>query len=135
VKEFSRPSTPPTPQPKVPFATAPSLPSIPNYLSGIHRPSTNPSFSLDPRSGYEFAEWTDLSANKLKIEVWGKVGARWRQGSVDRNEKGKGKEVDHDAREAESEWKVLEEWNVSLADLQPLPQNVSAILGKNVTIS
>ena len=105
------------------------LQSIPNYLSPIHRPSTNPLFPIDARSKHEFADWTDSSAEKLKVEVWGKVGSGWRS---DGNVNGKGKERERGHPDAEGgedgvDWKVLEEWNIHLADLVPLPKDASSL--------
>jgi hypothetical protein len=84
---------------------------------------------MDPQSKNEFARWTDLSGQRLKIEVWGKVGLDW-HGIVDADgiAKGKGKGKEKEQLEDESgrpEWKVLEEWNINLADLVPLPEHVS----------
>jgi UV radiation resistance-associated gene protein len=98
---------------------------IPNYLSPIHRPSTNPSFSIDAHSRHEFAEWTDMSAEKLKVEVWGKVESGW-QSHGHLSGKGKEKERDHsNPEEGGADWKVLEEWNIDLGDLVCLPEDAS----------
>jgi hypothetical protein len=89
---------------------------------------------MDPRSKHEFAEWTDLSGEKLKVEIWGKVGLDWHgveDVDVTLNSKGKGKEKEKERPEDESdnpEWKVLEEWNINLADLVPLPEDVSSLM-------
>jgi hypothetical protein len=98
---------------------------IPNFLSRIHHPSTNPSFAIDNRSGREFADWTDLSGEKLKVEVWGKVGESWH---VDGTRTYKGKEKKKEVGDEEGDaWKVLEEWDVDLADLILLPREVSCL--------
>jgi len=87
---------------------------------------------MDPRSKHEFAEWTDLSGEKLKVEIWGKVGLDWHgveDVDVTLNSKGKGKEKEKERPEDESdnpEWKVLEEWNINLADLVPLPEDLAS---------
>lgn len=99
-------------------------PTLPNYFSPIHRPSTNPSFAIDARSKYEFADWTDTGGERLKIDIWGKVEIGWpgaenSSGTL----KGKEKEWLRDAH-GRPEWKVLEQWNVNLADLVPLPDDV-----------
>jgi UV radiation resistance-associated gene protein len=112
------------------LAPATASPPIPNYRSAIHRPSTNPSFTIDPRSKHEFAEWTDLSGEKLKVEVWGKVGLYWHgvedaYGAV--KNKGKQKEKELSESESDTEWKVLEEWIINLADLVLLPEDVSLL--------
>jgi hypothetical protein len=87
---------------------------------------------VDPRSKHEFAEWTDLSGEKLKVEVWGKVGLDWHgvedgDGIAKSKGKGKGREKEGPGDEGDRpEWKVLEEWNINLADLIPLPEDVSS---------
>ncbi|KAJ3856840.1 UV radiation resistance protein and autophagy-related subunit 14-domain-containing protein [Lentinula lateritia] len=99
---------------------SPVQPPVPAYFSPIHQPSTNPSFFFDPKS--EFASWTDFSAVKLKVELWAKVG----NDSGPMNGKGKEKERPREPRNSESpEWQVLEEWNVDLNELTPLP-NINA---------
>jgi hypothetical protein len=130
----------PSPRPHTPASatttrTQPPGPKIPDYLSRIHRPSTNPSFPIDPLSRHEFAEWTNVSGEKLKVEVWGKVGLDWHGvEGMDRiaKSKGKGKEREKGEEWPEDEsdrpvWKVLEEWNINLADLVPLPEDVSSL--------
>ncbi|KAI0932749.1 hypothetical protein AcW1_000225 [Taiwanofungus camphoratus] len=136
----------------------------PDYISPIHRPSTNPSFQLDARSCFEFAPDADLSGSKMRVQVWGYVkrGEGWasakdgsKDGKVDgkpkgrvdskgktkectksadsketgSDPKGKGKERE-DARNQVGkrvlEWKVLEEWNVDLNDLTPLPKDLAS---------
>lgn len=108
--------------PVTPIATPPPAP---NYFSPIHRPSTNPSFAIDARSKCEFAEGTDVSSERLKVEVWGKVGLCWpRQEIGGGTPKGKEKERPEGGHDS-PEWKVLEEWNINLTDLIPLPDDVS----------
>ncbi|KAE9409382.1 hypothetical protein BT96DRAFT_1090882 [Gymnopus androsaceus JB14] len=102
------------------FPSTPNLgpTSIPDYLSPIHQPSTNPTFSVDPKS--EFASWTDFSAVKLKIELWAKVGSE-RSSHVN----GKGKEKERAAGD-QADWQVLEEWSeINLNELIPLPKTSS----------
>ncbi|KAH7881283.1 UV radiation resistance protein and autophagy-related subunit 14-domain-containing protein [Lentinula edodes] len=100
--------------------SSPVQPSVPAYFSPIHQPSTNPSFFFDPTS--EFASWTDFSAVKLKVELWAKIGND--SGPV--NGKGKEKERPRETRDSNPpEWQVLEEWNVDLNELIPLP-NINA---------
>ena len=136
-KKASVPASSPKTRPKS-LSPTPSTPVIPNYLSQIHRPSTNPSFSLDAGLGCDFAEWTDLSADRLKIELWGKVGVGWRgDSSASANTKGKEKEKDREDNDGEgtaedTDWKILEEWNINLADLVPVPADVCDSLGVSV---
>jgi UV radiation resistance-associated gene protein len=114
----------PAKRPSSPY-TPPALP-VPNYLSKVHRPSTNPSFAIDARPGCEFAEWTDLSAEKIKVEIWGRVGNEWRsRRDQDVTVKAKGKEKEEPASDLNDGWKVLQEWSFDMADLVPLPDNVS----------
>ncbi|KAJ6626950.1 hypothetical protein B0H10DRAFT_2296551 [Mycena sp. CBHHK59/15] len=110
------PATPIPPVQPRPRSPSPSSPASPDYLSLIHRPSTNPSFAIDTRSGYDFGPWTDPSGHKLKVELWGKVGdGRGSHGLV--QGKGKEKEMSPANGEDEIEWRVLEEWKVDLGDL------------------
>jgi hypothetical protein len=119
-------TTSPPINPELPSPTTHEpLPKVPNYLSPVHRPSTNPVFPID--AGHEFSHWSDLSGDRLKIEVWGNVELGW-QGDGNGSVKGKGKDkegIHGSGMEYGEEWKVLEEWNISLADLVPLPTDVS----------
>jgi hypothetical protein len=98
---------------------------IPNYLSSVHRPSTNPSFVIDSRSGCDFADWTDLSAERLKVEILGRVQGRI-AGKTAGTPKGKEKEetILPDVVPESAEWKVLADWHFDLSDLIPLPDDV-----------
>jgi hypothetical protein len=58
----------------------------------------------------------------MKIEVWGKVGDRWKR-DVSFQRKGKEKELEP-PEDADKEWKVLDEWLVDLTDLVPLSDDV-----------
>ena len=105
---------------------------VPDYISPIHWPSTNPIFQL---SRYEFAPGTDLSGAKMRVEVWGRMD---QDGSssfgafnsirscISIDAKGKGKEKHPDSTD-DSQWKVLESWEVVLSQLKPLPQDVSRL--------
>ncbi|KAF8887765.1 hypothetical protein BD779DRAFT_1526053 [Infundibulicybe gibba] len=110
--------------------TAPTpskLPNVPNYLSPIHQPSTNPVFAIDARARYDLASWTDTSGCKLKIEIWGKIDE---EQPPNGKLKGKGKEKESDVVELEGnsnvEWKVLDTWEINLSDLVALPEDVAA---------
>ncbi|KAI0825239.1 hypothetical protein BC628DRAFT_1410305 [Trametes gibbosa] len=112
----------------------PSTPSpddvlpVPDYISPVHWPSTNPVFQL---SKYEFAPGTDLSVSRMRVEVWGHVGdpdaandqpdPRGKGGDV----KGKGKEKQAGSGHQSSEWKVLESWDVDLGRLTPLSEDLA----------
>ncbi|RPD81566.1 hypothetical protein L226DRAFT_527840 [Lentinus tigrinus ALCF2SS1-7] len=100
---------------------------VPDYISPIHWPSTNPVFQL---SKYEFAPGTDLSGAKMRVEVWGRSSHEG--GSIFRPSasslempNGKGKEKQVDATQGDSGWKVLESWVVSLNELKPLPEELA----------
>ena len=103
-----------------------SLP-VPDYISPIHWPSTNPVFQL---SRDEFAPGTDLSGAKMRVEVWGRLGQEGTStirsmDSMGQPAKGKGKEKQLDGAEGDAEWKVLESWEVTLNELKLLPAEVS----------
>ena len=76
-----------------------------------------------------------MSGEKLKVEVWGKVGLGWHgvadvDGITKSKGKGKEKEGEEEWPKGESDrpvWKVLEEWNINLANLVPLPEDVSSL--------
>jgi hypothetical protein len=63
----------------------------------------------------------------MKVEIWGRVGSGWLSSHPKReNGKGKEAEVERDPTgNPENGWQVLEEWDVTLADLVPLPDDVS----------
>ncbi|KAI5114771.1 hypothetical protein M0805_002058, partial [Coniferiporia weirii] len=113
--------------PNSPPLTPPSTASpIPVFISPLHRPSTNPKFELDSEDA--FAKWADLSSNKAILRLWGHVGTEWGYTGGDR--KGKGKEkgtmaIDSDLTgQEEEEWKILSAWDIRLADLVPLPDDL-----------
>ncbi|KAI1786296.1 UV radiation resistance protein and autophagy-related subunit 14-domain-containing protein [Ganoderma leucocontextum] len=113
------------------FSQDDSLP-VPDYISPIHWPSTNPTFQL---SRYEFTPGTDLSGARMRMDIWGRVvregqstfrasDSTWSRMSVDA--KGKGKEKQLDNAMGDSQWKVLESWEVVLNQLKVLPQDLAA---------
>lgn len=95
-------------------------PTVPNFISPIHRPSINPVFALDDLSIPGIMDWTDLSLQKMKVELWGRVGTGW---GVSATTKGKGKE--REPMQSTDEWRVLETWEIDLEGLVPLPEHVS----------
>lgn len=97
-------------------------PSVPNFISPIHRPSINPSFSLDDLSTPGIMDWTDLSLQRVKVQLWGRVGTGWGTGAT---LKGKGKE--RELTLTADEWKPLETWEIDLTGLIPLPEHVSLL--------
>lgn len=100
------------------------FPKVPNYIAPIHRPSTNPFYSLDASSQSDFSEHTNLSANKLRIQLWAKVDLDAMHSG---NAKGKQKVSDDTGGTSRSlRWKMLEQWDFCLSDLIPLSPEVGA---------
>ncbi|KAI0757430.1 hypothetical protein C8Q80DRAFT_1091818 [Daedaleopsis nitida] len=108
---------------------------VPDYISPIHWPSTNPVFRLNRD---EFAPGTDLSGAKMRVDVWGRAGPESLGSSILRSTdslrhipgrsgdtKGKGKATQLDHTAEESEWKVLQTWEVVLNELRPVPQELT----------
>jgi hypothetical protein len=95
-------------------------PSVPNFISPIHRPSINPAFALDDLSTPGITDWTDLSLQKMKVELWGRVGTGW---GINATVKGKGKE--RQSTVITDEWRPLETWEIDLTRLIPLPEHAS----------
>ncbi len=109
----------PTTEPSTELQEAlPDGPETPVYFSPIHRPSTNPLFYLDVQSGRDFYRPCDTSGESLKVEVWGKVPLRERNHDTSDHHKG---EI---AQEGHSHWKLLEEQEIHLNKLLPLPDDV-----------
>ena len=105
-------------------SSASVFPEVPNYISPIHRPSTNPLYSLDASSQSDFSEHTNLSADRLRIQLWAKVDPNT---TYLGNAKGKQKDIDDtEGASGSPRWKVLEEWDFSLSDLIPLSPEVGA---------
>jgi len=95
---------------------------MPDYVSPIHRASTNPLFLIDPRSEMPS---TNISGDRFKVVLWAKIGAdRKASNSVN----GKGKEKEKSERNPIDDWQILEEWEVELNGLVPLPDDVSPSL-------
>ncbi|KDQ17682.1 hypothetical protein BOTBODRAFT_29844 [Botryobasidium botryosum FD-172 SS1] len=111
----------PTSKPASSRGNSPSraLPPQPIYVSPPHRPSTNPAWSsLDWER--DFFEWADTRGAKLHVAVWGRVGQA-HPGTWTSNSKGKEKEKAFDPNsDDELGFKVLEEWDVDLDDLERL---------------
>ncbi|KDR85233.1 hypothetical protein GALMADRAFT_233966 [Galerina marginata CBS 339.88] len=87
--------------------------SSPVYFSPIHRPSTNPFFPIDARSGRDFPQWSDTSGQKLRVELWGKTSVSGMKEDP---------EIVQSIDESEG-WKFLEEWDFDLDNLIPLPND------------
>ncbi|KAF8604981.1 hypothetical protein BDV93DRAFT_605491 [Ceratobasidium sp. AG-I] len=101
--------------------SAEELPSsVPFFISSLHRPSTNPSWT-DLDAGGDFAEWTDRHQSQVTVTVWGRVDecSGWTWSSP----KGKGKGAEPEESD-EEHWKVLVEWDVHLDKLEKVDPNV-----------
>jgi hypothetical protein len=93
--------------------------NVPNFISGIHRPSTSPDFALDLN---DFSKWTDPSASHMTVRLWARLPPD--SPNALGNEKGKEKESD-DIDIFDPQWRMAGKWDICLADLIPLPDEVS----------
>ncbi|KAL5534614.1 hypothetical protein ACEPAG_1077 [Sanghuangporus baumii] len=112
----SPPLTPPPP-------ATPTSTLVPIFMSPFHRPSTNPKFELDSQDP-AFARWTDLSADRVITRLWARIGA---ESDICAGSKGKEKVESLDEKYTDlfgKEWKILCEWDISLSDLVPLPDDL-----------
>lgn len=98
----------------------PEARNVPNFISGIHRPSTNPDFSLDLN---DFSKWTDLSATHMTVHLWARLPPD--SPSVHGNDKGKEKMSD-DVDISDPQWRIAGKWDICLADLVLMPDEVSS---------
>ncbi|KAI0651426.1 UV radiation resistance protein and autophagy-related subunit 14-domain-containing protein [Trametes meyenii] len=100
---------------------------VPDYISPVHWPSTNPVFQV---SKYEFAPGTDLSTSEMRVEVWGRTGVADDQTEHNAQHshadtKGKGKAISLNDNHGGSEWKVLQTWDVDLSRLARLTEDLA----------
>lgn len=107
-------------------ATTPSEdtanPVSPVYFSPIHRPSTNPYFPVDARPGQDFPVYRDVGGQVLTVEIWGRMGmSHRREGTVH-------EDPSHAEINCNNEWRLLDGWDVDLAQLIPLPHDVRSYL-------
>ncbi|KAL5518596.1 hypothetical protein ACEPAH_279 [Sanghuangporus vaninii] len=112
----SPPLTPPPP-------ATPTSTLVPIFMSPFHRPSTNPKFMLDSQD-QAFARWTDLSADRVIIRLWARIG----ESDICAGSKGKEKVESLDEKYNDlfgNEWNILCEWDISLSDLVPLPDDLA----------
>ena len=108
-------------------ATTPSEevtnPVFPIYFSPIHRPSTNPYFPVDPRPGQDFPAYCDVGGQVLTVEIWGRMAMFHRRKGT----------VHEDPSQSEincnNEWRLLDDWDVDLVQLVPLPHDVRFLVG------
>lgn len=120
----STPSPPVKARPKLAQLTeavsqpAPKAISL-TYRSPIHRPSTNPSFALGSGLVSMSHEWIHLNAQAFKVTIWGKIPADVQRAGWD------DQSVPPYPDEPGYRWRVIQDWDVRLEDLTPLPDNVS----------
>ncbi|KDN50331.1 hypothetical protein RSAG8_01667, partial [Rhizoctonia solani AG-8 WAC10335] len=88
--------------------------TIPFFISPIHRPSTNPSWTGLDANG-DFAEWVDRQQSQIIVALWGRVNEC--SASAWSNLKGKDKGIGSDEPN-EDNWKVLVEWDVQMDKLE-----------------
>jgi hypothetical protein len=101
----------------MPVKSDPETRTVPDFVSAIHRPSTNPQFTLDVN---DFPKWTDPSASHMTVQLWAKL--RPEPPCVLVNEKGKGK-VSDDVDTRDLQWRMTVKWDICLNDLVPLPED------------
>lgn len=96
--------------------------TVPNFISKIHNPSTNPDFVLDV---HDFSTQTDPSADHITVQLWAKLD----QDPTNINKRDKGKEKMSDEVDiSDPQWRAAGCWDVCLADLVPLPDEVGSFL-------
>lgn len=93
-----------------------SLSSTPDFVSRIHRPSTNPKFEVEPIA--DFSNPNALSEQSVYVELW----AKQPESQIGDLPTRKGKE--RQISSTEGDWKVLETWNVHLSQLIAIPEEV-----------
>lgn len=98
----------------------PEARNVPNFISGIHRPSTNPDFPLDLN---DFSKWTDLSATHMTVHLWARLPPD--SPSVLGHDKGKEK-MSNDVDISDPQWRIAGKWDLCLADLVLMPDEVSS---------
>lgn len=120
-------STPGFRQPEVSTAGAPAKADKANksplseghtrYISPIHHPSTNPTFSFD----VNVLDDNPLTfvGHKLRLEVWGRSETDINVGLRD-----KGKDKQRESNVHPAEWKVIDGWLIDLEKLIPLTEEV-----------
>jgi hypothetical protein len=98
----------------------PETRNVPNFISGIHKPSTSPDFALDLN---DFSKWTSPSATHMTVRLLARLPPD--SPNALGNEKGKEKMSD-DIYISDPQWRMAGKWDICLADLVPLPDEVSA---------
>ena len=90
------------------------------YISPVHRPSTNPTFSFDA-NGLDGNPLTFVG-HKLGLEVWGRP-----EGRNNASLRDKGKDKERVSNVTPAEWKVIESWFIDLDKLIPLTEEVRVL--------
>jgi hypothetical protein len=87
------------------------------YISPIHHPSTNPTFSFD----VNLLDDNPLTfvGHKLKLEVWGRS-----ENNINVGLRDKGKDKQRESNVHPAEWKVIDGWFIDLEKLIPLTEEV-----------
>ncbi|KAJ3517634.1 hypothetical protein NLJ89_g383 [Agrocybe chaxingu] len=98
--------------------TKPSL-HLPVYFSPIHRPSTNPFFPLDPRSGCDLPSRCNIGDRTLKVEAWVRTSLPRRGDEEEKRPPSKDFSGD-----VVQDWKLLDEWEIDLDKLILLPDDL-----------
>jgi hypothetical protein len=90
------------------------------YISPVHRPSTNPTFSFD--ANLLDANALTFVGHKLRLEVWGRPEVRNNASLRD-----KGKDKDREPNVHPPKWKVIDSWSIDLDKLIPLTEDVRVL--------
>ncbi|CAE6421807.1 unnamed protein product [Rhizoctonia solani] len=94
--------------------------TVPFFISSIHRPSTNPSWTdLDAKG--DFAGWIDRQRNRVTVALWGRVDEC--SASAWSNLKGKDKDMGTEESN-DANWKILVEWDVQMEKLEKVEATV-----------
>ncbi|KAF9015411.1 hypothetical protein BDQ17DRAFT_1341023 [Cyathus striatus] len=94
---------------------------IPDYLSPIHIPSTNPIFPIDVRSGRDISPWIDINGRTLDIKLWGRRPSLGDASTL----RPRAAEHRKGLNRTDAGWVVLGCWDVDLDELRELPENCS----------
>lgn len=90
------------------------------YISPVHRPSTNPTFSFD--ANLLDANALTFVGHKLRLEVWGRPEVRNNASLRD-----KGKDKEREPNVDPPKWKVIDSWFIDLDKLIPLTEDVRVL--------
>ncbi|CAA7260021.1 unnamed protein product [Cyclocybe aegerita] len=93
---------------------------LPVYFSPIHRPSTNPFFPLDPRSGRDIPSRCNVSGQIFKVEAWVRTSLPRRGDEEEKRSHSK----EFISGDSAPDWKLLGEWEIDLNKLIALPDDL-----------